>query len=34
MPQLFAGVVLLAAAAIGFNETVRWLEARCSAWRT
>ncbi|HEY7085986.1 MAG TPA: ABC transporter permease subunit [Hyphomicrobiaceae bacterium] len=34
MPQLFAGVVLLAAAAIAFNETVRWLEARCSAWRT
>ena len=34
MPQLFAGVVLLAAAAIGFNEAVRWLEARCSAWRT
>ena len=34
MPQLFAGVVLLAAAAICFNETVRWLEARCSAWRT
>ena len=34
MPQLFAGVVLLAAAAIAFNETVRWLEARCSTWRT
>jgi NitT/TauT family transport system permease protein len=34
MPQLFAGVVLLAVAAIAFNETVRWLEARCSAWRT
>jgi NitT/TauT family transport system permease protein len=34
MPQLFAGVVLLATAAIAFNETVRWLEARCSAWRT
>jgi NitT/TauT family transport system permease protein len=34
MPQLFAGVMLLAAAAIAFNETVRWLEARCSTWRT
>jgi NitT/TauT family transport system permease protein len=34
MPQLFAGVVLLAAAAIAFNEAVRWLEARCSTWRT
>ncbi len=34
MPQLFAGVVLLAAVAIAFNETVRWMEARCSTWRT
>jgi len=34
MPQLFAGVMLLAAAAIAFNEAVRWLEARCSTWRT
>jgi len=34
MPQLFAAVVLLAAVAIAFNETVRWLEARCSTWRT
>ena len=34
MPQLFAGVILLAAVAIAFNETVRWLEARCSTWRT
>jgi NitT/TauT family transport system permease protein len=33
MPQLFAGVILLAAVAIVFNETVRWLEARCSTWR-
>jgi ABC-type bacteriocin/lantibiotic exporter with double-glycine peptidase domain len=24
-------VILLAAVAIAFNETVRWLEARCSA---
>jgi NitT/TauT family transport system permease protein len=34
MPQLFAGVVLLAAVAIVFNEAVRFLEARCSNWRT
>jgi NitT/TauT family transport system permease protein len=32
--QLFAGVILLAAVAILFNETIRWLEARCSTWRT
>jgi NitT/TauT family transport system permease protein len=34
MPQLFAGVVVLASVAILFNEAVRWLEARCSTWRT
>ena len=34
MPRLFAGVILLATVAIAFNETVRWLEARCSTWRT
>jgi len=34
MPQLFAGVILLAAVAIAFNEAVRALEARCSTWRT
>ena len=34
MPQLFAGVILLAAVAIAFNETVRWLEEKCSTWRT
>jgi NitT/TauT family transport system permease protein len=34
MQQLYAGVILLAAVAIAFNETVRWLEARCSTWRT
>jgi NitT/TauT family transport system permease protein len=33
MPQLFAGVIILATVAILFNETVRWLEARCSTWR-
>jgi NitT/TauT family transport system permease protein len=34
MKQLFAGVILLAAAAILFNEAVRFLEARYSTWRT
>ncbi len=34
LPQLFAGVILLAAVAIAFNETVRYLEHRVSAWRT
>ncbi len=34
MKQLFAGVILLAAAAILFNEALRWMEARVSAWRT
>jgi len=34
LPQLFAGVILLAAVAIAFNETVRFLEGRCSNWRT
>jgi NitT/TauT family transport system permease protein len=34
MRQLFAGVILLAAMAILFNEAVRFLEARCSTWRT
>jgi len=34
MPQLFAGVILLAAVAMLFNETVRFFEARCSTWRT
>lgn len=34
MRQLFAGVVLLATMAILFNEAVRFLEARCSTWRT
>jgi NitT/TauT family transport system permease protein len=33
MKQLFAGVLLLAAAAILFNEALRWMEARVSAWR-
>jgi NitT/TauT family transport system permease protein len=34
LPQLFAGVILLAVVAIAFNETVRFLENRVSAWRT
>ena len=34
MTKLFAGVILLAAAAMLFNEAVRSLEARCSTWRT
>jgi NitT/TauT family transport system permease protein len=34
MPQLFAGVIVLATVAILFNEAVRALEARCSTWRT
>ena len=34
LPQLFAGVILLAVVAIAFNEAVRVLEHRVSAWRT
>jgi NitT/TauT family transport system permease protein len=34
MTKLFAGVILLAAAAMVFNEMIRSLEARCSTWRT
>ena len=34
MPQLFAGVILLAATAMTFNEIVRYFEGRCSTWRT
>lgn len=34
MPQLFAGVLFLATVAIVFNESIRWLESRCSTWRT
>jgi NitT/TauT family transport system permease protein len=33
LPQLFAGVILLATVAIAFNEVVRFLEHRCSTWR-
>jgi NitT/TauT family transport system permease protein len=34
LPQLFAGVIVLAVAAMAFNELVRSLEARCSTWRS
>jgi NitT/TauT family transport system permease protein len=33
LPQLFAGVIVLAVAAMSFNELVRYMEARCSTWR-
>lgn len=32
--ELLAGILLIAAAAILFNEAIRWLEARCEHWRT
>ena len=34
MREMFAGVIILAAAAIFFNEAIRWFEARLSGWRT
>ena len=34
MRQLLAGVLLVALMAILFNEAIRWLETRLSAWRT
>ena len=34
MKQLLAGVVMIAAIAIAFNEIVRMVETRCSHWRT
>lgn len=34
MRQLFAGVILLAATAMLFNEIVRYFEGKCSTWRT
>ena len=33
MRQLLAGVLMVAAIAIAFNELVRWVETRCSHWR-
>ena len=34
MRQLLAGVLLVAAMAITINESIRWIEVRCSHWRT
>jgi NitT/TauT family transport system permease protein len=34
MKQLLAGVVMIAAIAMAFNETIRWVETQCSHWRT
>jgi len=34
MKQLLAGVVMIATIAMAFNELVRWVETRCSHWRT
>jgi ABC-type nitrate/sulfonate/bicarbonate transport system permease component len=34
MKQLLAGVVMIAGIAMAFNETIRWVETRCSHWRT
>jgi NitT/TauT family transport system permease protein len=34
MKQLLAGVVLISVIAIAFNELIRWIETRCSHWRT
>ena len=34
MKQLLAGVVMIAAIAMAFNELVRWGETKCSHWRT
>jgi NitT/TauT family transport system permease protein len=34
MRQLLAGVVMIAVIAMAFNEMVRWIETKCSHWRT
>ena len=34
MRQLLAGILMVAVIAIAFNELVRWVETRCSHWRT
>jgi len=34
MKQLLAGVLMIGATAMAFNELVRWVETRCSHWRT
>jgi NitT/TauT family transport system permease protein len=33
LKELLAGILLIAAAAIAFNEAVRWLEQKCEHWR-
>jgi NitT/TauT family transport system permease protein len=34
MKQLLAAVVMIAVVAMAFNELIRWVETRCSHWRT
>ncbi|HVV40652.1 MAG TPA: ABC transporter permease [Nitrobacter sp.] len=34
MKQLLAGVVMISVIAVAFNELIRWIETRCSHWRT
>lgn len=34
LKELLAGILLISAVAILFNEAVRWFEARCEHWRT
>ena len=34
MPQLIGGVLLLAIAAVVLNEAIRFVEAKCGAWRS
>ncbi|MET7246252.1 ABC transporter permease subunit [Methylobacterium sp. EM32] len=34
LKELLAGILIVAAAAILFNEAVRWFEARCEHWRS
>jgi ABC-type nitrate/sulfonate/bicarbonate transport system permease component len=34
MRQLLAGVLMVAIVAMTFNELIRWVETRCSHWRT
>ncbi len=34
LKELLAGILLISAMAVLFNEAVRWIEARCEHWRT
>jgi ABC-type nitrate/sulfonate/bicarbonate transport system permease component len=34
LKELLAGILLIAIAAILFNEAVRWLEQKCEHWRS